>query len=94
MYPTHDIVDIGWRGEVDVLSILVDPGVVELRASGHGRARVGGATLGDNTVELVQVCVEVKYIDSDPFHDVDVFREDDDGLEVAFDQGGLYEGAA
>lgn len=52
------------------------------------------AALGYDAVELVQIGVEVKHVDGDPFHDIDVLGKDDDCLEVTLDEGGLDEWTA
>ena len=36
LYPDHDVVDVSRRWELDELPGLVDPGVVQVHACGHG----------------------------------------------------------
>lgn len=74
--PGHDVINIRRCGEVDALSILVDPGVVEalsgqnrfvqgavhlLWPRRHGGTRVLRAALGDDAVKLVEVGIKVKH---------------------------------
>lgn len=76
MDPCHDVINIRRCGEVDALSILVDPRVVEalpgqnrfmqgavhlLWPCRHGGTRVLCAALGDDPVKFVEVGVKVKH---------------------------------
>lgn len=70
----HDIVDICRRGEGYLSSILVDPSIIESRATRHRGARLLCAAFRQNTIELVQVRVEIIDVNSHPFHYVHVFR--------------------
>jgi len=47
------------------------------------------AAFGDHTVKFIQVRVKVVNVHSDPFHDIDILGEYDDGLKVALDEGSI-----
>lgn len=52
------------------------------------------AALGEYTIKLVQVCVKVKYVYSDPFPDIDILWQHDDGLKVSIDESRVGERTA
>jgi len=45
------------------------------------------AEFGDDTVKFIQVGVKVVNVHSDPFHDIDILGEYDDGLKVSLHEG-------
>ncbi len=58
--PSHHVVDVLRRWQLDLLAVLVDPGVVESDAGAHRRVVLHRAELGDDAVELVDVVEEVE----------------------------------
>ena len=72
-----------------------------------------GTRLGNDTVELVQVCVKIEHwfgsrevksiinrkggkrtVNSNPFHNIGIFRKHNNRLEVPFHKSSVGEGAA
>jgi hypothetical protein len=88
--PGHDVINIRRCGEVDALSILVDPSVIKaggrsvkrgtrrethaLRSGRHGRTRVLRAALGDDPIKLVEVGIKVE--DWDRMRTANAWRDD------------------
>jgi len=52
------------------------------------------ARLGNNTVEFIEVGVKVKNVNGNPFHDVCIFWQHDDSLEITLDESSVGEGGA
>jgi len=84
--PCHDIIYVCRCCKVDALAILVDPCIIEVWSSRHGGTRLLRTALRNDTVKFVEVGIEVEHIDSNPFHDINIFWENNDSLEVTFHQ--------
>lgn len=60
--PSHDVVNVLRRRQLDLLAILVDPCIIQPGACAHRRVVADRAKLGDDPVELVEIVEEVEYL--------------------------------